>query len=488
MEKRPDARVVCIKMFIEKIEIKNFRLFSDHSFFKVDNFNIPNEKDEGSGITVFVGENGCGKTSLLDAISLPLLSFKAESFSINDFYNPEEKTEINIFSEKNFDYAGVMPKAVYKAKGFSFLAGIRARENKAYLSSMIVTDQKFIKADGELKPEENSPDLRVSVNNPFKGQRFNDNDVIYLDKNRLFQIKSGTYNTTRFDRLMEDFDYQYIKSASNKIINLNKKLNQKIKLNIKNDFLASAVAKFNEISGTKITLDFINNWKPFNNCFFAEKKKNNQQIPISMLGSGYEMIFSLIYSFYLSQQSEKQLIVLIDEPELHLHPSLQELFVKILLEFSKIAQIILTTHSPLFVKQLMYNDIVKVKILRFDKSSVSVQKPDIFVLPYLSSNETNYLSFHLPTEEYHNELYEELKSIKWESISITKFDDEFFIKEKGEQNNFPNFGEENKVSVHTFIRNQIHHRKELGSANIEQIKSSVDKMRQYLLEIKKINL
>jgi len=431
-------------MFIKKIEIKNFRLFPSDNFFKVDNFNIPNETDEGSGITVFVGENGCGKTSLLDAISLPLLNFKAESFSINDFNSPEEKTEINIFSKENFDYAGVMPKAVYKSKGFSFLAGIRARENKAYLSSTVVTDQKFIKADGESKPDENSPDLRVSVNNPFKGQRFNENDVIYLDKNRLFQTKSGTYNTTRFDRLMEDFDYQYIKGSSNKVKDLNKKINKKIKLNIKNDFLASAVTKFSEISGAKVTLNFINNWKPFNNCFFAEKKKNNQQIPISMLGSGYEMIFSLIYSFYLAQQSEKQLIILIDEPELHLHPSLQESFVKILLEFSKVAQIILTTHSPLFVKQLLYNEKVKINVFENNNSILDIVIPEKRLLPYLSSNEINYLAFELPTEEYHNELYEELKSTKWESISITKFDDEFFIKEKGEQKDFPNFGEEKK--------------------------------------------
>ena len=31
--------------------------------------------------------------------------------------------------------------------------------------------------------------LRLNVNNPFSGKRFNDTDVVYLDKNRMFQIK-----------------------------------------------------------------------------------------------------------------------------------------------------------------------------------------------------------------------------------------------------------------------------------------------------------
>ncbi|OGY07598.1 MAG: hypothetical protein A2694_02735 [Candidatus Blackburnbacteria bacterium RIFCSPHIGHO2_01_FULL_40_17] len=56
--------------------------------------------------------------------------------------------------------------------------------------------------------------MRVSVNNPFKGKRFSENDVLFLDRNRLFQTRSGNFNTTRFDRLMEDFSYQYLKKAT----------------------------------------------------------------------------------------------------------------------------------------------------------------------------------------------------------------------------------------------------------------------------------
>ena len=69
----------------------------------------------------------------------------------------------------------------------------------------------------------------------------------------------------------------------------------------------------------------------------------------------------------MSKQSGKKLIILIDEPELHLHPRLQEKFVDFILEISKESQVILTTHSPLLIKQLAYNENIKNIVLKKDK-------------------------------------------------------------------------------------------------------------------------
>lgn len=464
-------------MFIKKITIKNFRLFPSDQEFEVDSINTPDGVSEGSGLNVFVGENGCGKTALLDALALPILEYKAESFSIDNFNNPEKKVEISIYSNGEFNVDGTMPKGSFKAKGFAFEAGVRSRGTKAYLSSIIVNDQKFIKVDPS-KPADNSPDLRVNVNNPFKGKRFSENDVLFLDRNRLFQTRSGNYNTTRFDRLMEDFSYQYLKSSGTGITNLNDDLDGKIKKDkVENNFLAEAVKKFEEISGTQIRLDFLDNYQPFKGAFFAAKKDNHQQITLSNLGSGYEMIFALLYSFYLAQQSGKQLIVLIDEPELHLHPRLQEKFVQFLLEFSKTAQIILTSHSPLLVKQISVNDKVKIRVLENDGKQVSeIEKR---VLPYISANETNFLAFNLATEEYHNELYEELKSVHGVSKDYKSFDNDFFVTTKSEPKDSPWKANQNEVSIHTFIRNQIHHQKDNGKTDYGILKSSIEKMRSF---------
>lgn len=465
-------------MFIKNVTIKNFRLFKDDPVFEIKDINVPDNENDGSGLTVLVGENGCGKTALLEAISMPLLTYKSDSITLNDFNDTSNKITINAIAEKEFSVSGTMPNGSFQAKGFQFVAGVRSRGNKAYLSSMVVSDQRFIKSDTSSKPSDDSPDLRVNVNNPFKGQRFNENDILFLDKNRIFQTRTGTYNPTRFDRLMEDFSYQYIKKQSS-LEDLNSKVSE-ISDDVENSFLESAIDKFEEISGTKLTLNFIENWQPFLKAFFAQKKDNHQQIPLGMLGSGYEMVFSLLYSFYLSQQSEKQLICLIDEPELHLHPSLQEGFVKLLLEFSKKSQIILTTHSPLLIKHLHCNENVKTNILVKRNGSVELSEVEEKLLPYVSSSEINYLAFNLTTEEYHNELYEELKYLHGEDKKLKPFDLDYFQGEKNESADYPWITTPNQVSIHTYIRNQIHHSRDNGKPDQEQLKQSIATLRNYL--------
>lgn len=471
-------------MFIKSIQIKNFKLFSPDKFSEISNLNIPDGQNKGSGLTIFVGENGCGKSTLLDAFAMPYVSYKTDSFSLSDINNPSEKVEINILTNKVFTFKGTMPKVEYKGKGFSFLGGIRSRGTSGYLASMVVTDQKYIKADGETKPQDITPDLRLSVNNPWSGSRFSEIEYLILDKNRTFQTRKGTYNDTRFDRIMEDLNYQYIQKENNPT-DCNDSLKEVKSLENKGVILgiSEAIAKFSEVSGKHLKLKLIDNWKPFTNAFFGTDKENLQSIPLNQLGSGYEMIFSLIYSYYLSKKGNKKLIVLIDEPELHLHPKLQSDFVGLLLEFSKDSQIILTTHSPLFIKQSMSNSNVQVRILTKTESSVSVANPELALLPYVSANEVNFIAFKLATEEYHNELYEMLMQLKATTNKIKDFDISFFQTEKGEPKNSPWMGHQNEVSIHTFIRNQIHHRAENGKAEYNYLKASIEKMRQYLIAI-----
>lgn len=471
-------------MFIKSIQIKNYKLFSPEEFFEINDLNIPDGDNKGSGLTIFVGENSCGKSTLLDAFAMPYVSYKTDSFSLSDINDPGKIVEIKIYTEEDYIYKGTMPNSELKGKGFVFTGGIRKRGTKDYLSSIVVTDQQYIRADGQIKPKDNSPDLRLSVNNPWSGSRFNDIEYLILDKNRTFQTRKGTYNDTRFDRIMEDFNYQYIQKDENPI-----DCNDKIK-DVKSTEnkgiragLVDAIERFETISGFKLRLNLIDNWKPFTNAFFGSIKDNLQSIPLNQLGSGYEMIFSLIYSYYLSKKGNKKLIVLIDEPELHLHPKLQSDFIELLLEFSKDSQIILTTHSPLFIKQTMSNSDVQVRILKRTENSVSVAHPELALLPYVSANEVNFIAFNLATEEYHNELYERLMQLKATNNKIKEFDISFFQTEKGEPKNSPWQGHQNEVSIHTFIRNQIHHRADNGEAEYEKIRSSIEKMRQYLTEI-----
>lgn len=201
-------------------------------------------------------------------------------------------------------------------------------------------------------------------------------------------------------------------------------------------------------------MDFINNYEPFKTATFVLRDSEDIQIPLSSIGTGYEMIFSLIYSYYLAKQNNKKIILLIDEPELHLHPSIQKKFVDFLLEISSDSQVIITSHSPILVKQLLYNDLVKTIVINNDKTVSEIKD---FKLSYLSANEINFLAFNYSSVEYYNELYEELMFIN-NLEGIRRFDNEFFIQKHKLKAEYPEKGKENMVTKYTYIRNAIHHR------------------------------
>ena len=140
-----------------------------------------------------------------------------------------KKVEISIYAQEEFKVDKTMPRTSFQAKGFNFVANIRSRSAGNYLSSIVVSDQKFIKGDSAQGIKDDSPDLRVNVNNPFIGKRFSENDILFLDKQRLYQTRAGNFNITRFDRLMEDFNYLYLKGKEGNIVNLNDDLDTKIR-------------------------------------------------------------------------------------------------------------------------------------------------------------------------------------------------------------------------------------------------------------------
>lgn len=65
------------KMLVKKLSINNYGLYREN--LQIIDFNIPNGQC-GSGLNLIVGEKGCGKTTILDSISLCTLKYKANLF------------------------------------------------------------------------------------------------------------------------------------------------------------------------------------------------------------------------------------------------------------------------------------------------------------------------------------------------------------------------------------------------------------------------
>ena len=166
-------------MFLKKLVVENYKLFDKE--FIIDDFNVPDGYNIGSGLNLIVGENGCGKTTILDSIAISLLDYKGESFNIYDFNDLNKPVNIHFYSNNEFNVKGTMPNSDFIAIGFNFTAKLRSKSQKSYLVSPFVYDQLYIGKDIN-KPKKGSPDLRISVNNPFSGKRLHRNPLERLSK------------------------------------------------------------------------------------------------------------------------------------------------------------------------------------------------------------------------------------------------------------------------------------------------------------------
>ncbi len=445
-------------MFIKSVLIKNFRLFKEHFELTQEHIAIPNKSDNGSGLNVLVGENGVGKSSLLDAIALPLISYKSESIELNDFNEIDSSLEIIITSNEEFTVDKSM-SGKFTAKGFRFLAYIRKQNSLKYPVGSIVSDTFFSPID-ENSPKEGSPDLRVAVENPFKGSRFNDNDYLFVDKNRTKIMEVGTFSATRFDRLMDNLNFLYLRVNDKSPLQINETINSIInngeKPPIENRLLKEAFGEFKEATGYEVSLNFIDNLEPYKKAFIGFTDFGNKQIPIEKIGSGYQMLLALMCHQKLSLQSGKELIVFIDEIELHLHPKIQKELVELLLTASKTAQIFITTHSPELLKDLQTNKKCKINVIVRNDQKIEINPLEQFVLPSTTVSETNFVAFNLASMEYFIELYNYLgekhnKSTCADIDKLLGLEDIDLIEWKRED------GTVQKLSKYSCMRNKFHH-------------------------------
>ena len=74
-------------------------------------------------------------------------------------------------------------------------------------------------------------------------------------------------------------------------------------------------------------------------------------IPINRLSSGEKQLLVMLSSLAFNEDIEGEGVFIIDEPELSLHLSWQELFVKSIIQVNPKLQLILATHSPTIISE-----------------------------------------------------------------------------------------------------------------------------------------
>lgn len=403
-------------MYISSIEIKNFRNFKKNTI----NFN--------DGVNVIIGHNNAGKTNLVKALSLILDSNSSKRLDVDDFNKhidlddlkaspPIISISIIIKKGNNEDPDDLVTVSEWLTKlDESYEARLTYEfflpENKAidYARAMSeITDKdalwKVLRHDfirfykykiwgGDL--------INRSTADPESLQKF---DFQFLDAIRDAErdMFSGKHTLLRdvFDFFMDydvKIDQTKNKEAKQQDIKLRKdKFSQK-----SDELLAELKTRLN--TGKGQILDYanqtgassFNNAKPdfdgsvsdvemYSVLKLIVEENTGIKIPASHNGLGYNnLIFmSLLLakmqvdsdSDYLDSNAKVFSMLAIEEPEAHLHPSMQYKFLKFLKENhqkNKVRQIFVTTHSTHITSAVSLDEII---CLNNDGNILSVGYP-----------------------------------------------------------------------------------------------------------------
>lgn len=371
-------------IYFKSLSIKGYKGFVDSGEIPL---NVPNG-DLGSGLNIFVGENGSGKTAILKAISLlSASSFVAQNrISCSDFNNAvstDSPIEVVGILDKTIKYAMPSPwKYKFDLKEFHFTIKHRDNKTPGKLLSSQFSSLNIVEPTSRTIPATKNreafdvTDFYLTLDQ----ERLEDEalNIFYYDLERTRQIKTG-FSTT-FGRVMDDMNWKYLKDAV--VVDIKKKWNECRSVFIKQELGQSIntllAEKFNRPDLAKIQLEPLNIEEPYSSAFLAiSTEEKLTQIPISELGSGVELIFAILFLKQIASQSKGTIVYCIDEPELSLHPQWQKILFEILKEEAKSKQIFISTHSPYFFDASMIGNVKKVVSDGVSGSSVSKFSPTV---------------------------------------------------------------------------------------------------------------
>lgn len=207
----------------------------------------------------------------------------------------------------------------------------------------------------------------------------------------------------------------------------------------------------------------------------------DENIPINKRGSGVKRL--VLLNFFRAEAERRfensdntGVIYAIEEPETSQHTANQRVLIQALksLSGSQNTQVILTTHSGIVVKELDYANLRLISDVNGEKQVLNVQPG---VLLYPSLNEVNFAAFGEVAEEYHNELYGFMDLQGW-------LDD---FKQGKTQYQYTRENKNHVVYTQQLIkteiiRHQIHHPENTHNPRFtrQELLDSIETMRTYI--------
>ncbi|SEN98297.1 Predicted ATP-dependent endonuclease of the OLD family, contains P-loop ATPase and TOPRIM domains [Amphibacillus marinus] len=343
-------------MYISGVTISNFRSF--------DQFNV----DLNEGLSVVIGENNVGKSNFLDALNL----------IFNSNYSPRKR----ILIQEDF-YNGLVIKEKWPEITIEvFLKGIETEDELAITSRWLTRNPGEAKLTYKYRPKANisveSPSEQVSINR------------VQLPLNEYEWIIYGgereTLDTFDFNMLSK-FGIEYVGALRDATTELKKssgKLQQMLRsIDLEDNVLQNIAVKVDELNKTIMQGEEIQKVKSDLNSYLHNiTGSTRQKVQIQMGENDYDSLIKnlkvligdvedrvhsvemnglgynnlLFISLLLTQYTalkEKKLsnfdyifpIIIVEEPEAHLHNHLQKYLASYFFKQKVAGQVIVTTHS-----------------------------------------------------------------------------------------------------------------------------------------------
>ena len=295
-------------MKIEKVHIKNIKGIKDLELsFKKDGKILD--------LIVLAGINGSGKTTILEAIkdffdnrSIDFNNIEKSNIYLEIFFEDFEKNNIEEAEKISIDnYKHKLKEFFYALRDYEY----NRKDNGGYYAKFFENPPKIIYV-----PANNSFGLVETVNTTLlKNYQF----INYVDSVLMRDIPS--YIATRRNYLATIEEDLTMKEITNKVVNEINGIFNILELDV----------KLKGFSKDEKTLPIFEN-------------SAGEEFDINNLSSGEKQLF--LRTLSIKMLEPKNSIILIDEPELSLHPKWQQRIIEVYKKIGENNQIIVATHSP----------------------------------------------------------------------------------------------------------------------------------------------
>ncbi|MBY0015019.1 ATP-dependent nuclease [Bacillus cereus] len=341
-------------MKIKEVEIKNFRSIKELSI-------------KTGNLVSLVGKNNYGKTAIFEAL---LVFFRQNKLVEKDIhmFSHEELPEISITFENvemsNIEWLlGKNYDADYAYE--NYLNG-EVRINLSFSRGSNQFRSKYIlDQEGVIIPltvlDNILPDIKYvsSIRNPEDNtlKKKNSNLSQLMDLLIENNDKNDEIITIQGKQLkVKDIKNELKKSEELKAISLSKELSEKFQKLVGHQALSI------EIKVERTDIIHLHETKiKDHDILSASSDENSFDIQTSGTGMQSLLIIAILEAYIKHNTTEQDFILIIEEPEVYLHPSLQRKIVNILKEISSSNQVFISTHSPIVVSQLKSEDLVCIK-------------------------------------------------------------------------------------------------------------------------------